>query len=51
MKLPGNRISHELAEKIRRKYLSPKPKPKQPPRPPRVVKSGAKRKGQSDSEQ
>ena len=50
MKLPPNNVSPELAEKIRKKYLSAKPSSKPPPRPPRVVRGGAKRKGQSDSE-
>jgi hypothetical protein len=49
MKLPPNNISRELAEKIREKYLSPRPKPNTPLRPPRVVKGDAKEKGRSDS--
>jgi hypothetical protein len=48
-KLPSNRVSPELAEKIQEKYLSPKPKHKLPPRPPRVVKGGAKKKVKPDS--
>jgi hypothetical protein len=51
MKLPPNNISPELARKLREKYLVPKPTSKPPPRTPRVVKGGVKRKGQSDSGQ
>ena len=49
MKLPSNDISPELLKKIREKYSPPKPTPKSPLRPPRVVKGGAKRKREADS--